>query len=89
MHLARGNADLRAHSELAAIRKLRRRIAHQNRTIDPREKALRRRVIFGDDALGVAGTVAANMVNRTVNAVNGFGCDDRVEKLKAEITLRG
>ena len=42
MNTARRNADLGAHSELAAIRELSRRVVQQNRAVDDRERIFRR-----------------------------------------------
>jgi hypothetical protein len=51
MHLAGGDADLRAHAELAAVGKLRRGVVQQDGGIDLVEEALRGcRVLGNDDA---------------------------------------
>ena len=55
MHLAGGDPDLGAHAKLAAIGKLGRGIAHQDRRIQPLEKTIGGAVILGDDAIGVVG----------------------------------
>ena len=53
VHPAGRDADLGAETELAAIGELRRGIVHHNGRIDFLQEARRRRLVLGDDAIGM------------------------------------
>ena len=61
---AGGYTDLGAHAELAAIRKLCRRILQQDRAVHVAEELRGRVIVIGNDALGVAGAVFPDVANR-------------------------
>lgn len=69
MQLLRGDADLRAEPELAAIREARGRIYIDRRRIDLCREPLRRTEVLGDDALAVAGRILRNVRDSRVKAV--------------------
>ena len=50
---ARGDADFRAETELAAIGELRRGVVHDDGAVDFGKEPLRRRFVFRDDGFGV------------------------------------
>src|SRR3954465_12118802 len=64
-----GDADLRAKTEFAAIGELRRRIVEYDRRVDFAQKFLCRRVVLGDDRVGVVRAVAFDVGNRGVDAI--------------------
>src|SRR5689334_3596954 len=53
VQFAGADADFSAHAELRAVGELRRGIPQHDGRVEAREKALRRRSVLGDDALGV------------------------------------
>ena len=68
VHLAGGDADLRAETELAAVGELGRGVPDHDRAVDPVQEIFGRRGILGDDRLGMAGAVSLDMVDRRVRA---------------------
>ena len=73
MEAAGGDADLGAEPELAAIGELRRGVVQHDRGIDLVEEFLRRRLVGGDDRVGVMGAVTLDVLDRRVDA----GCEVR------------
>ena len=87
MHPPGGDADLGAEAELAAIGELRRGVVQDDRRIDLGEEALRRRLILGDDGIGVVRAVGLDMRDRRVEPVDDAHGDDGVEIFGAPILL--
>ena len=87
MHAARGDADLGAEAELAAIRELRRGIVQHDRAVDLRQKARRRRRVGGDDRIRVVRTVALDMRDGLVQPCHHLRGDDAVEEFRAPVRL--
>src|SRR4029079_1420878 len=79
VQLAGGDADLGAEAELATVGELRRCVVQHDRGIDLVEEFLRRRLVGGDDRVGVMGAVTLDVLDRRVDAVNHPGGDDLVE----------
>ena len=65
-----GDADLRAHAELASVGELRRGVVQHDRAVHPLQKALRRRLILGDDGFGMRRAVLGDVRDRAVDAVH-------------------
>src|SRR5208282_6449258 len=84
---AGGDADLPAEAELTAIGKLRRSIMQDDRRIHLAQKLLRRRLVLGDDRVGVMRAVALDMSDRGVDAVDHARGQNSVEILGAPIGL--
>src|SRR5688500_17944872 len=83
--LARRDADLRSHAELAAVRELRRRVVHHDRAVELVQEPLRRRGVVRDDGVRVRRAVAPYVLERLVEPVDDADRDDRVEELPAPI----
>src|SRR4051794_4137363 len=66
VQLAGGDADLGAEAELAPIGELRRGVVQHDRRIDFVEEFLRRRLVGGNDRVGVMGAVALDVPDRRV-----------------------
>ena len=69
VQLLRGDADLRAEPELAAIREARGRVYIDRRRIDLCREPLRRTEVLSDDAFAVAGRILRNVRDSRVKAV--------------------
>src|SRR5690606_16703447 len=63
--LARRDADLGAHAELAAVGELRRSVVHEDRAVELVEETRGGRVVRRHDRVRVRGAVAANVVDRS------------------------
>ena len=70
VQLLRGNADLRAEAEHAAVGKARGGVDVHRRRIDFAGEAARRGQIAGDDALAVVAGIAADVGDGLVDAGN-------------------
>ena len=68
MELARRDADLGAHAELAAIGKLRGGVMQHDGAVHFAQEALGGRRVLGDDRVGVLRAVAGDMGDRGVEA---------------------
>ena len=79
MQFLGGNADFRAESEFAAVGKAGACVVIDHRGIHFGEEFFRRRFVFGDDALAVAGGIAVNVVNRFFQAVHDMHRKDIVK----------
>ena len=64
------DADLGPHAEFAAIGKLGRGVDQHDGAIDLAQKALRHRVIFGDDRIGVVRAEALDVGDRLLDTVD-------------------
>src|SRR5256885_15562439 len=84
---ARGDADLGAEPELAAVGELGRRVVQDDRGIDLAEKFLRCGAILGDDRVGVMRAEALDMGDRAIDAVDYLGRDDGIEILGRPVLL--
>src|SRR3569833_1344962 len=89
MKLAGGNPDLGAEAELAAIGELRRGVMQHDRGIHLIEEFLSRRRILGHDGVGVMRAVLVDMRDRSIDAGDHFGGDDRIEIFRAPIVIAG
>ena len=63
VHLAGGDADLGAHAELAAVGELGRGVVEDDGAVDLGEEAIGRRLVVGDDGVGVVRAVALDVVD--------------------------
>ena len=63
MELAGGDPDLRAEAKLPTVGKLGRCVPHDDGAVDAVEKCLRRLLVFGDNRLGVPGSVSRDVLN--------------------------
>src|SRR5690606_27754933 len=84
-----GNADLGAEAILEAVSKPRRGIDHHRAGIDLGEETSRPRPVLGDDALGVAGAVLADVVHGVVDIGDDFYRQDRRQVFLAPVVLAG
>ena len=73
-----GDADFSAEAEFAAVGELRRGVVQHDREVDPGEEFLRRRLVGGDDRIGMVGAVTVNMGDRLVDSVDHLRGDDGV-----------
>src|SRR5262249_40821237 len=87
VHAAGGDADLGAEAELAAVGELGRGVVQHDRRIDLRHELVRRRLVGGDDRVGVVRAVALHVGDRLVDAVDDFHRDDGVEEFGAPVLL--
>ena len=79
MHATGSNANLGPHSKLSSISKLRRGINHYDGAVHFADESLCRRTVFGDDAVGMVGTISGNMVNSGLNPVDNTYRNDAVQ----------
>ena len=70
MHLAGGDADLRAHAEFAAIGKLGRGIVEQDRGVDLVEEAGHGGGVLRDDRLGMMRRIFVDMGDGAADTVD-------------------
>ena len=89
MEPAGRDADLGAEAEFAAVGELRRSVVQHDGAVDAGEEALGGAVAFGDDAVGVLRSVARDVGDRLVEAVDGFHRDDGIEKFAAIVVGDG
>ena len=79
MEAAGGDADLGAEAELAAVGELGRGVVQHDRRIDLAQEFLGRRLVLGDDRVGVVRAVALDVRDGGVDAVDHLDGDDGVE----------
>ena len=89
MQPPRRDADLGAEAEFAAVAELRRRVPHAHRGIEPVEEGARRRLVLRDDRLGMFRSVAADVVERALDAVHHLHRQDGVEPFGREVLVGG
>ncbi len=87
VHLARRNADFRAHAELAAIGELRRCVMQDNCRIDLSKEGVGHVLIVSNDAVGMGRTVAPDMGDGCVRSIHHFDGNDRVKLFGAPVLL--
>ena len=63
MEFPSSDADLRAHAEFSAIRKLGRRVVQRDGTVDSVQKLFSCFFIICDDGIRMFGAVTVNMIN--------------------------
>src|SRR5262245_42360607 len=89
VNLARRDADLGAHAELAAVGELRRCVVHDDRAVELVQEAFGRRRVLRDDRVRMRRAVAADVRERLVEPVDDANRDDGVEELLAPIRVDG
>src|SRR6202030_10778 len=82
-----GDADLRAHAELAAVGELGGGVMQHDRAVDALQKALGGGAVFGHDRFGVRGAVARDVRNGRIHALDYTRGNDRVEVLGVPVVL--
>src|SRR6516165_8225181 len=80
-----GNADFRTEAELAAVRELRRSIMQHDRGVHFAQEFFCRFAVFGHDRIGVMRTIAFNVGNGGVDAVDHAGGQNGVKIFSAPI----
>jgi len=73
MKPAGGDADLCAHAELAAIRELGRSVVQHNCAVDAGKEFLRLDAILSDDGLCVPRTIASDVIDSLIEAIDHIG----------------
>src|SRR5271166_639828 len=88
VHPARGDADLGPEAELPTVGELGRSIVQHDRRIDLLQELFRRRLVLGDDAVGVVRPKGFDVVDRRLEAVDHPDGDDRVEIFGPPVVVR-
>src|SRR5580704_13971119 len=79
VHAAGGDADFGAETEFAAVGELGRGVVQDDGRVDFSEEGPGRRLVLGDDAIGMMRAKSLDMIDRGLEAVDDPDGDDGVE----------